>query len=121
MLFRSPALPHVTSGRLRVLAVSSVQRANAMPDVPTVAESGVPGFEFDEWQAILAPRGTPADVIAKLNAEINKALLLPDVKERMASLGATPAGGTPEQLTAHIAAELTRWPTVIKKAGITNQ
>lgn len=116
-----PALPHITSGRLRVLAVSSLQRAPTLPDTPTVAESGVPGFEFNEWQAILAPRGTPADVVTRLNNEINKVLLLPDVKERMASLGATPAGGTPEQLTSHIVAELARWPTIIKRTGISNQ
>jgi len=81
----------------------------------------VAGFEFNEWQAILAPRGTPADIVGRLNAEINKALALPDVKERMAGLGAEAAGGTPEQLTAHIASELAKWPAVIKKTGIATQ
>ena len=113
-----PALPHARAGKLRVLAVSSGKRAPTLPDVPTVAESGFPGFEFNEWQAILAPRGTPADEIARLNAEINKVLALPDVKERMAGLGAEAAGGTPEQLTAHIAAELSKWPSVLRKSGI---
>ena len=116
-----PALPHAKAGRLRVVAVSSAKRAPTLPDVPTVAESGVAGFQFNEWQAILAPRGTPADIIMKLNAETNKVLALPDVKERMAGLGAEPAGGTPEQLSAHIAAELKRWPAVIKTSGISNQ
>ena len=114
-----PAMPHVKSGKARALAVTGAQRSPALPDVPTVAESGFPGFEFNEWQAILAPRGTPRDVIARLNAEINKALAQPDVKERLAALGAEGAGGTPEKLTAHIAAELVRWPPIIKQSGIT--
>ena len=113
-----PALPHVKAGKLRVLAVSSAKRSPTLPEVPTVAESGVPGFDFNEWQAILAPPGTPRDVIARLNDEVNKALAQPDVKERMSGLGAEIAGSTPEQLTAHIAAELARWGAVIKKSGI---
>ncbi|OGA45419.1 MAG: hypothetical protein A3G24_23085 [Betaproteobacteria bacterium RIFCSPLOWO2_12_FULL_62_13] len=113
-----PALPHAKAGKVRVLAVSSAKRSPALPNVPTVAESGVPGFDFNEWQAILAPRGTPRDVIARLNGEINKALTQPDVKERMATLGAETVGGTPGQLTAHIAAEIARWGAVIKKSGI---
>ena len=113
-----PALPHAKAGKLRVLAVSSAQRSPALPEVPTVAESGVRGFDFNEWQAILAPPGTPREVIARLNDEINKALGQPDVKERMSSLGAVIAGSTPEQLTAHIAAELARWGAVIRKSGI---
>lgn len=113
-----PALPHAKAGKLRVLAVSSAKRSPTLPDVPTVAESGTPGFDFNEWQAILAPRGTPRDVVARLNDETNKALAQPDVKERMSGLGAQVVGGTPEQLTAHIAAELARWGAVIKKSGI---
>ncbi len=113
-----PALPHAKAGKLRVLAVSSAKRSPALPEVPTVAESGVRGFDFNEWQAILAPPGTPRDVIARLNDEINKALAQPDVKQRMSGLGAEIAGSTPEQLTAHIAAELARWGAVIKKSGI---
>ena len=116
-----PALPHVKADRLRVLAVSSARRAPTLPDVPTLAESGVAGFEFNEWQAILAPRGTPAEIIGRLNVEINKALALPDLKERMAGLGAEAAAGTPEQLTAHIASELAKWPVVIRKSGMATQ
>ena len=116
-----PALPHVKADRLRVLAVSSARRAPTLPDVPTLAESGVAGFEFNEWQAILAPRGTPADIIGRLNVEINKALALPDVKERMVGLGAEAAAGTPEQLTAHIASELAKWPVVIRKSSMATQ
>jgi len=113
-----PALPHARAGKLRVLAVSSARRSPTLPAVPTVAESGVRGFDFNEWQAILAPPGTPRDVIVRLNDEINKALAQPDVKERMSSLGAEIAGSTPEQLTAHITAELARWGAVIRKSGI---
>ena len=116
-----PALPHVKAGSLRAVAITSAKRAPTLPEVPMLAESGVAGFEFNEWQAILAPRGTPADIVGRLNAEINKALALPDVKERMAGLGAEAAGGTPEQLTAHIASELAKWPAVIKKSGIATQ
>jgi len=113
-----PALPHANAGKLRVLAVSSAGRSPTLPDVPTIAEGGVSGFDFFEWQAIIAPRGTPAQAITRLNTEIVKVLNLPDVRERLATLGAEPVGSTPEQLTAHIAAELKRWQTVIKKAAI---
>lgn len=113
-----PALPHAKAGKLRVLVVSSAKRAPTLPDVPTPAESGVPGFEFNEWQAILTTRGTPRDVVARLSAEINKVLALPEVSERMAGLGAVVVGSTPEQLTSHITAELARWPAVIRKAGM---
>jgi len=113
-----PALPHANSGRLRVLAVSSAKRSPTLPDIPTIAEGGVNGFDFFEWQAIIAPRGTPGQAVSRLNAEIVKVLNLPDVRERLATLGAEPVGSTPEQLTAHIAAELKRWQAVIKKAAI---
>jgi len=113
-----PALPHAKAGKLRVLAISSAQRSSVLPEVPTLAESGVRGFNFNEWQAIIAPGGTPQDVIARLNGEIAKVLALPAVRERMAGLGANIVGSTPEQLTAHIASELARWKTVISKSGI---
>ncbi len=116
-----PALPHAKSGKLRVLAVSSAKRSPTLADIVTIAESGVSGFDFFEWQAIIAPRGTPAQAITRLNSEIVKVLMLPDVKERMAALGAEPVGSTPEQLTAHIAAELKRWQAVIKKTTIGTQ
>ena len=115
------ALPHAKAGKVRVLVVSSARRVTTLPDVPTVAESGFPGAQFNEWQAILAPRATPRDVVTRLNTEINKVLALPDVKERLAGLGAEIAGGTSEQLAAHIAAELARWPAVIRKSGISTE
>jgi len=113
-----PALPHIKAGKLNALAVSSAKRSTALPEVPTVAESGLRGFDFSEWQALLAPRGTPPDVVARLSSESAKALAQPDVKERMTGLGAETVGSTPEQLAAHIASELKRWEVVISKSGI---
>lgn len=108
------ALPHVRSGRLRVLAVSSAKRNAVLPDVPTVAESGYPGFENADWYGVLVPAGTPVDTVARLNAEINRILTMPEVKERIAALGADVGGGTPEQLNARIRTEVARWAKVIK-------
>jgi tripartite-type tricarboxylate transporter receptor subunit TctC len=108
-------MPHIKAGRLRVLAVSSAKRQTLQPDVPTIAESGYPGFENTDWYGVVAPAGTPAAVIAKLNAEINKLLTLPDVKERIAALGAEIGGGTPEQLGNRIKFEVARWAKVIKQ------
>jgi len=103
----SPAvLPHVKSGRLRALAVSSPQRITALPEVPTVAESGYPGFEADQWYGIVAPAGTPAERVARLNAEINKALALPDVAQQLVAEGATPMPGTPQAFGDLIAREI---------------
>ena len=121
MMFISipPALSHVKAGKLKVLMVSSAKRAPTLPDVPNVVESGFAGAEFNIWQAILAPRGTPANVIARLNTDIIKALTLPDVRERMAGIGAEVMGSTPGQLNAHIAAELARWSKTIKRSGRT--
>lgn len=111
------ALPHIKAGRLRAIAVTSAQRMPLLPDVPTVAESGFPGFDVQSWFAIAAPAGTPRPVVDKLNAALNKALNAPDVRERMRDLAATPEPGTPEQLRAFIAAELKRWHDVVKQSG----
>jgi tripartite-type tricarboxylate transporter receptor subunit TctC len=111
-------LPHVKSGRLRALAVSSAQRIAALPDVPTVAESGYPGFEADQWYGVVAPTGTPAAVVARLNAEINKALALPDVAQQMAVEGALPMPGTPQAFAALIQRELPRWAEVVKAGNV---
>jgi len=111
-------LPHVRSGRLRALAVSSPQRLAAMPDVPTVAESGYPGFEADQWYGIVVPAGTPAAVISRLNAEINKALALPDVARQLAIEGATPMPGTPKAFGDLIASEIPRWAEVVKAGNV---
>jgi tripartite-type tricarboxylate transporter receptor subunit TctC len=111
-------LPHVRSGRLRALAVSSRERLAALPDVPSVAESGVPNFEADQWYGVVAPAGTPAAVVARLNAEINKALTLPDVAQQLATEGALPAPGTPMAFGQLIAAEIPRWAEVVKAGNV---
>jgi len=111
-------LPHVKSGRLRALAVSSVQRIAPLPDVPTVAESGFPGWEADQWYGVVAPAGTPAVRVAQLNAEINKALALPDVAQQLAVEGAVPMPGTPRAFGELIAREIPRWAEVVKAGNV---
>jgi tripartite-type tricarboxylate transporter receptor subunit TctC len=111
-------LPHVRSGRLRALAVGSAQRIPAAPDVPTVAESGYPGFEADQWYGVVAPAGTPAAVVARLNAEINKALALPDVATQLATEGAVPSPTTPQAFGELIAREIPRWAEVVKAGNV---
>ena len=115
----APALlPHVKSGRLRALAVSSRERIAALPDVPTVAESGFPGWEADQWYGVVAPAGTPAALVNRLNAEINKALALPDVAQQLAVEGAVPMPGTPQAFGELIKRELPRWATVVKAGQV---
>lgn len=111
-------LPHIRSGRLRALAVSSAQRLPALPDVPTVAESGYPGFEADQWYGIVAPAGTPAALVTRLNAEINKALALPDVAQQLANEGALPVPGTPQAFGELIKREIPRWAEVVKAGNV---
>ena len=111
-------LPHVKSGRLRALAVSSAQRIPSLPDVPTVAESGYPGFEADQWYGVVAPAGTPAAVVLRLNAEINKALALPDLAQQLAVEGAVPTPGTPQAFAALIQREGPRWAQVVKAGNV---
>ncbi len=113
-----PALmPHIKSGRLRPIGVGTAKRLAVMPDVPTIAESGVPGYEATQWYGILAPAATPRDIVARLNADIVKVLQRPDVRERLASDGAQPVGNTPEEFGAHIKAEIARWAPVVKASG----
>lgn len=115
----APALiPHVKSGRLRALAVSSPQRIAVLPDVPTVAESGYPGFEADQWYGLVAPAGTPAAVVARLNAEVNKALALPDVAQQLAVEGAVPVPTTPQAFGDLIRREIPRWAEVVKAGNV---
>jgi tripartite-type tricarboxylate transporter receptor subunit TctC len=112
-----PSLPHIKAGKLRALAVTTAARASALPDVPTVAESGLPGFEASSWFGLLAPAGTPADVIAKVNGELARWVATPEAKEKMSSIGAIAAGGTPEDFAKHIAAETAKWAKVVKESG----
>ena len=111
------SLPQIKAGKLRALAVTSAQRASALPDVPTVAEAGLPGFEASSWFGLLAPAGTPKDVVAKLNAEVAKWLATPEAREKLASQGAIAAGQSPEDFTRHIAAETAKWQKVVKESG----
>jgi tripartite-type tricarboxylate transporter receptor subunit TctC len=111
--------PHVKAGTLRGLAVTSAKRSEAIPELPTVAESGLPGYEKVGWFGVLAPAGTPKEIVTKLNIEINKVLNMPDVKGRLASLGSEPTGiTTPEQFAAFIKAEITKWAKVVKESGM---
>lgn len=113
------ALPHVRNARLRALAVSTARRSKAAPELPTVAEAGVPGYEYASWVGLLAPAGTPRPILARLNAESVKIVNSPELREHLATEGSEPTGGTPEQFTATLAAEIARWQKVVKAAGIT--
>jgi tripartite-type tricarboxylate transporter receptor subunit TctC len=108
------SLALIKAGRLKALAVTSLERAPALPDVPTINESGLPGFEASSWFGLLAPAGTPQPIIAKLNAEVAKWLASPEAREKLLAQGANAAGGTPEDFVKHIAAETTKWQKVVK-------
>ncbi len=108
--------PHVRAGRVRGIGVSSLKRSPIFPDIPTVAET-VPGYETNAWGGIVVPVGTPKAIVMKLNAEINKALQSPTLKERYASIEAEPVGGTPEQFAAFVKKETVKWAEVVKKSG----
>jgi len=110
--------PHLQAKRLRPLAVTTPQRARAFRELPTVAEAGVPGFAATTWHGVLVPAGTPAGIVNKLNAEINRLLQLPDVRDRLGTLGAEIVGGTPREFADHIQREIPKWAKVIKDANI---
>jgi tripartite-type tricarboxylate transporter receptor subunit TctC len=112
------ATPHIKSGKLRALGVTSKTRLRSMPELPPFAESGVPGFDVVQWYGILAPAATPRPVIDRVHKAVAGALTQPDVIARMASEGAEPVGNTPQAFAAHIKAELAKWAAVIKQAGI---
>lgn len=111
--------PHAKSGKARVLAVTTPKRAALMPDLPTMTEAGYPGFEVTSWFGLLAPAGTPAAVISRVNAESAKALTLPDVSGALKKMGFDAVGGTPEQFAAHIKSEVERFTKLVKATGIT--
>jgi tripartite-type tricarboxylate transporter receptor subunit TctC len=112
------ALPHIRSGKLRALAVTSAKRSGLMTDVPTVAESGLAGYEAAGWFGVLAPAGTPPAVVAKLNSEINRILELAEIKASLASDGAEPAGGTPAQMTESARAASAKWSKLIRELNL---
>jgi tripartite-type tricarboxylate transporter receptor subunit TctC len=110
--------PHLQSGKLRALAVANPTRLSRLPDVPTTAEAGLPGFVLASWFGLAAPTGTPAGIVARLQGEVVKAIAVAEVREQMAKLGVEPGGSTPAEYAAMIADELARWRSVVKKAGI---
>jgi tripartite-type tricarboxylate transporter receptor subunit TctC len=113
-----PLVPHIKSGKLTPLAVGSAKRIPALPDVPTVAELGYKGFETSQWYGVIAPAGTPEAIVAKLNAEINRILKMPDVVERLTADGSFPQGSTSKEFADFIASEAKRWGQVVKTANI---
>ncbi len=121
MLFATipSAIQHIQAGRLRGLAVSRAQRSPAMPEVPTVAEAGVPGYEAIEWNGVVVPAGTPPAVVRRIHQALSRVLALPAVKERIVAVGAEVVGSSPEEFTAFIRSELASWAKVIKEVGVT--
>lgn len=117
----APVVPQAKSGAVRILAVTSERRNPAFPDVPTVAESGVPGYAASSWNAIAAPAKTPAALAERLNAEIQRALAAPEVKEKLASLGVTARGSTPDEMKRLVAGDVEKWRRVIDQAKIERQ
>jgi len=113
------ALPHIAGGKVRALAVTGSRRLPELPNVPTFAEAGVPGFDAPAWYGLLAPAKTPAPIVQYLNAEIQEILKEPATQQRLAQLGATPAPGTPEAFGSFIQKETERWSTVVRKANVT--
>ena len=110
-------MPHIQAGKLRALAVSSAKRSRSLPDLPTVAEKGFPGFEAGSWFGFFAPKGTPQDVIAKVNQAVNEAL--PSLQAQMIREGADPVGGSPKQFGDFTRKEYVKWKAVVKASGAT--
>ena len=111
-------LPQVKAGKLRALASSGTSRSALTPDIPTVAEAGVAGYELTVWFGLVAPAGTPREVVNKLNAEVTRILAMPDVRERFLAQGVEPVGSTPEQFGEHIRAQMAKWSRVVRDAGV---
>ena len=111
------AMPHVKSGKIRALAVTTARRSPTVPDLPTIAESGVPGFDISTWYGVWAPAGTPREIVNKVAAEMAKALQQPAVRERLAALGAEPVGNTPEEFAAYCQSELAKWSKIVRESG----
>jgi tripartite-type tricarboxylate transporter receptor subunit TctC len=113
-----PLLPHVNAGKLKALGVTSTTRSSFLPSVPTVAEAGVAGYEAAGWNGLFAPAKTPAAIVAKINSDVVKALNMPDVRDKLVSMGATPVGNSPEQFAAFIKQETARWGKVIRDNNV---
>jgi len=111
-------IPHIKTGKLRALAVSTKERFPAMPDLPTVAESGVKGFDGGSWQGVVMPAGVPREMVTKTNEILARSLKTPEVRDRLLRIGALPSGNSPEEFAAFIKAEIAKWGKVAKAAGI---
>ncbi len=120
LTFTTPAgpLPFIRSGRLRVLAVTSSTRTDIVPGTPTVAEAGIPGYEVTGWYGVLAPAGTPKELVNRLNAEMVRILRLPEIKEKLAHEGLQPVGNTPEEFTIYIRNETAKWSKAVQITGV---
>jgi len=120
MILGEPAsmIGYLKAGKLRALAVTSGKRALSLPDLPTMAEAGVPGYDVTSWNGILIPAGTPRDIIGRLNAELNKLIAMPAMRDRMIALGYEPVGGAPEKFGELIQSELAKWAPVVKAANV---
>ena len=121
VMFDSSVVPHVKAGKLRALGVTSAKRSSALPDVPTIAEAGLPGYEATAWFGILAPAGTPAPVIDKLNAAIRQVLADPELQKKFLGYGCIATASTPQEFGAMIAAEIPKWKSVVESQKITAQ
>jgi tripartite-type tricarboxylate transporter receptor subunit TctC len=113
----SPLIPHIQSGTIRALAITTLKRTAALPDVPTIAESGFPGFEATTWHALVAPAGTPKDVIATLHRATAATVNDPSVRKALTDLGVDVVGGTPEELRAYVKSEIPKWAEVVRASG----
>jgi tripartite-type tricarboxylate transporter receptor subunit TctC len=119
MMTTTPAaMPHVKSGRIRALGVTSARRSQSLPEVPTIAEAGVSGYEVSTWYGVLVPARTPRAIVTRLHGEIIKLIAVPDTREKLLSQGFEPVGGTPEEFGAYIKSEIAKWAKVIKTAKI---
>ena len=111
------ARPLAKGGKLRAIAVTTAQRSSVAPDVPTLAEAGLAGYEVGSWQGVFAPAATPPEIVRRLNVEIVKIINLPEVREKLVGLGAEPAPNSPEAFGAMVKSEVTKWADVVKKSG----
>ena len=114
-----PALPHVKSGRLRALGMTGAKRSPLVPDLPTIAEAGLPGYEITQWWGLLGPAGMPAAIVTRINSDVNAILQQPEVKERFASAGADTAPNTPAWFASYMKSEVAKWAKVVKASGAT--
>jgi tripartite-type tricarboxylate transporter receptor subunit TctC len=110
-------MPHVATGKLRALAVASAQRSPNAPDLPTIAESGLPGFNATAWQGLVGPAGMPPDVVKRLNEAFNRAMAMPAVREKLLAGGLDPVGGTPAEFGRFIESEIAKWTKIAKDVG----